>query len=156
MTTATSGVLARFPLLLPVRNSYELRGLYSHSYFGPRTCDRSEKPRSSKSSPPFFDSLFSLSSSPGSTHRVSVGCAPSLRLPRQPQTAPIRRLPPAPLPVNHPAPVVCLEAHALRYHICGNGTRAALSHGGAVWDNAQNMERGKQLSLLRLQLTLYP
>jgi len=35
---------------------------------------------------------------PGSTHRVSVGCAPSLRLPRQPQTAPLRRLPPAPLP----------------------------------------------------------
>ena len=32
---------------------------------------------------------------PGSTHRVSVGCAPSLRLPRQPQTAPLRRLPPA-------------------------------------------------------------
>ena len=36
---------------------------------------------------------------PGSTHRVSVGCAPSLRLPRQPQTAPLRRLPPAPLPI---------------------------------------------------------
>ena len=35
---------------------------------------------------------------PGSTHRVSVGCAPSLRLPRQPHTAPLRRLPPAPLP----------------------------------------------------------
>ena len=34
---------------------------------------------------------------PGSTHRVSVGCAPSLRLPRQPHTAPLRRLPPAPL-----------------------------------------------------------
>ena len=47
MTTATSGVLARFPWLLPVRNS---RGLCSHSYFGPRTfggsenqCHRSER-----------------------------------------------------------------------------------------------------------------
>ena len=38
MTTATSGVLARFPTLLPIRNSCELRGLYSRSYFGPRTC----------------------------------------------------------------------------------------------------------------------
>ena len=37
MTTATSGVLARFPLLLPIRNSCELRGLCRHSYFGPRT-----------------------------------------------------------------------------------------------------------------------
>ena len=27
---------------------YELRGLCRHSYFGPRTCVRSEKPRSSK------------------------------------------------------------------------------------------------------------
>jgi hypothetical protein len=31
------------------------------------------------------------------THRVSVGCAPSLRLPRQSHTAPLNRLPPAPL-----------------------------------------------------------
>jgi hypothetical protein len=30
---------------------------------------------------------------PGPTHRVSVGCAPSLRLPGQPRTAPLRRLP---------------------------------------------------------------
>jgi hypothetical protein len=37
MTTATSGVLARFPLLFPFRNSCELRGLCRHSYFGPRT-----------------------------------------------------------------------------------------------------------------------
>ena len=37
MTTATSGVLARFPWLLPFRNSCELRGLCRHSYFGPRT-----------------------------------------------------------------------------------------------------------------------
>jgi hypothetical protein len=37
MTTATSGVLARFPLLLPIRNPCELRGLCRHSYFGPRT-----------------------------------------------------------------------------------------------------------------------
>ena len=37
MTTATSGVLARFALLLPLRNSCELRGLCRHSYFGPRT-----------------------------------------------------------------------------------------------------------------------
>ena len=35
---------------------------------------------------------------PGPTHRVSVGCAPSLRLPRQSHTAPLRRFPPAPLP----------------------------------------------------------
>ena len=38
MTTATSGVLARFPRLLHIRNSCELRGLCRHSYFGPRTC----------------------------------------------------------------------------------------------------------------------
>jgi hypothetical protein len=38
MTTATSGVLARFPLLFPFRNSCELRGPRRHSYFGPRTC----------------------------------------------------------------------------------------------------------------------
>jgi hypothetical protein len=31
---------------------------------------------------------------PGATHRVSVGVAPSIRLPRQPRTAPLRRLPP--------------------------------------------------------------
>jgi hypothetical protein len=31
---------------------------------------------------------------PGATHRMSVGCAPSIRLPRQPRTAPLRRLPP--------------------------------------------------------------
>ena len=31
---------------------------------------------------------------PGATHRVSVGCAPSLRLPRQPSTTPLKRLPP--------------------------------------------------------------
>jgi len=37
MTTATSGVLARFPLLLPIRNPCELRGLCRRSYFGPRT-----------------------------------------------------------------------------------------------------------------------
>ena len=37
MTTATSGVLARFPLLFPFRNSCELRVLCRHSYFGPRT-----------------------------------------------------------------------------------------------------------------------
>ena len=37
MTTATSGVLARFPLLLPIWNPCELRGLCRHSYFGPRT-----------------------------------------------------------------------------------------------------------------------
>ena len=38
ITTATSGVIARFPLLLPIRNSCELRGLCRRSYFGPRTC----------------------------------------------------------------------------------------------------------------------
>ena len=37
MTTATSGVLAGFPRLLPIRNPCELRGLCRHSYFGPRT-----------------------------------------------------------------------------------------------------------------------
>ena len=42
MTTATSGVLARFPWLLPIRNSCELRGLCRHSYFGPRTCGGGE------------------------------------------------------------------------------------------------------------------
>ena len=31
---------------------------------------------------------------PEATHRVSVGVAPSIRLPRQPRTAPLRRLPP--------------------------------------------------------------
>jgi hypothetical protein len=31
---------------------------------------------------------------PGATHRVSVGGAPSLRLPRQPHTALLKRLPP--------------------------------------------------------------
>ena len=36
------GVLARFPWLLPIRNSCELRGLCSHSYFGPRTCGGGE------------------------------------------------------------------------------------------------------------------
>jgi len=38
MTTATSGVLVRFPLFLPFRNPCELRGLRSHPYFGTRTC----------------------------------------------------------------------------------------------------------------------
>jgi hypothetical protein len=38
MTTAKSGVLARFPRLLPIRNPCELRGLCRRSYFGPRTC----------------------------------------------------------------------------------------------------------------------
>ena len=38
MTPATSGVIARFPLLFPIRNSFEFRGLYRRSYFGPRTC----------------------------------------------------------------------------------------------------------------------
>ena len=42
MTPATSGVIARFPLLFPIRNSFELRGLYRRSYFGPRTCARKE------------------------------------------------------------------------------------------------------------------
>ena len=42
MTTATSGVLAGFPRLLPIRNSCELRGLCRHSYFGTRTCGGSE------------------------------------------------------------------------------------------------------------------
>jgi hypothetical protein len=35
---------------------------------------------------------------PGPTHRMSAGCVPSLRLPRQSHTAPLRRLQPAPLP----------------------------------------------------------
>ncbi len=35
---------------------------------------------------------------PGPTHRVSVGCAPSLRLPRQSHTSPLRYFPPAPMP----------------------------------------------------------
>ena len=30
--------LRRFPRLFPIRNPYELRGLYRRSYFGPRTC----------------------------------------------------------------------------------------------------------------------
>jgi hypothetical protein len=30
---------------------------------------------------------------PGAAHRVYVGCAPSLLLPRQPRTAPLKRLP---------------------------------------------------------------
>ncbi len=30
--------LRRFPRLFPIRNPCELRGLYSRSYFGPRTC----------------------------------------------------------------------------------------------------------------------
>ena len=30
--------LRRFPQLFPIRNPYELRGLYRRSYFGPRTC----------------------------------------------------------------------------------------------------------------------
>jgi len=30
--------LLRFPWLFPIRNSSELRVLYCHSYFGPRTC----------------------------------------------------------------------------------------------------------------------
>jgi len=42
MTTATSGVLARFPWLLPIRNPCELRGPCRHSYFGPRTCGGGE------------------------------------------------------------------------------------------------------------------
>ena len=40
MTPATSGVIARFPLLFPIRNLCELRGLCRRSYFGPRTCNR--------------------------------------------------------------------------------------------------------------------
>jgi len=31
--------LLRFPWLSPIRNSFELRGLCSRSYFGPRTCN---------------------------------------------------------------------------------------------------------------------
>jgi len=38
MTPTTSGVMARFPRLFPIRNPCELRGLCRHSYFGPRTC----------------------------------------------------------------------------------------------------------------------
>jgi len=33
--------LLRFPWLFPIRNPFELRGLCSRSYFGPRTCGRS-------------------------------------------------------------------------------------------------------------------
>jgi len=38
MTPATSGVLAGFPPLFPIRNPCELRGLRRRPYFGPRTC----------------------------------------------------------------------------------------------------------------------
>ena len=48
VTTAMSGVIDRFPLLLPVRNPVAgYGGLCRHSYPGPRTCGRSEKPMSS-------------------------------------------------------------------------------------------------------------
>ena len=40
MTPTTSGVMARFPRLFPIRNPCELRGLCRRSYFGPRTCGR--------------------------------------------------------------------------------------------------------------------
>ena len=38
MTQATSGVIARFPLLFPIQNLCELRGLCRRSYFRPMTC----------------------------------------------------------------------------------------------------------------------
>jgi hypothetical protein len=50
MTPATSGVIARFPLLFPIRNLCELRGLCRRSYFGPRTCGWSINHFSSKCS----------------------------------------------------------------------------------------------------------
>ena len=34
-------IIARFPLLFPIWNRCELRGLCRRSYFGPRTCDGS-------------------------------------------------------------------------------------------------------------------
>jgi len=55
------------------------------------------------------------------------------------------------------SPSLPLLHHAdLGYQVCGNGTRAVLSRGGPVWKHELDMERGKQLSLLRLQMTLYP
>ena len=49
---------------------------------------------------------------PGAPHRVSVGGAPSLCLPRPPHTAPLRRLPPAPPPcalVSSPEKVITVQ-----------------------------------------------
>jgi hypothetical protein len=49
---------------------------------------------------------------PGASHRVSVGGAPSLCLPRPPHTAPLRRLPPAPPPcalVSSPEKVITVQ-----------------------------------------------
>ena len=49
---------------------------------------------------------------PGAPHRVSVGGAPSLCLPRLPRTAPLRRLPPAPPPcalVSSPEKVITVQ-----------------------------------------------
>ena len=59
---------------------------------------------------------------PGSTHRVSVGCAPSLRLPRQPHTAPLRRLPPAPLPSALRLKIIIIMMSSAKIRAnCNNG-----------------------------------
>ena len=74
---------------------------------------------------------------PGPTHRVSVGCAPSLRLPRQSHTSPLRYFPPAPMPSaardrkmirNDPAPKFVQTAiHSLIQTRRGDLTLAAAS-----------------------------
>ena len=52
-----------------------------------------------------------------------------------PEVAPKQALAPSPLQLLH---------HAnLGYQVCGNGTRAVLSHGEPVWEDTLDMERWK-------------
>ena len=68
---------------------------------------------------------------PGATHRVSVGGAPSVRLPRQPHTAPLKRLRP------HLAMAAPIRRKAPREHRGKCGGRARQPRGpltGCLWD----------------------
>ena len=67
--------LLRFPWLFPIRNPVELRGLYSRSYFGPRTCGRRINHFSSKCSG------FSIRVSPSHPYWGRCNAIVSLHLP---------------------------------------------------------------------------
>ena len=58
------------------------------------------------------------------------------------EVAPNQALAPSPLPLLHHAD--------LGYQVCGNGTRAVLSHGEPVWEDTRDMEGEAKLPLLRL------
>jgi hypothetical protein len=49
----------------------------------------------------------------------------------------------APNQVLAPSPLQLLHHADLGYQVCGNGTRAVLSHGEPVWEDTLDMERWK-------------